>query len=156
MESQSGDAADEPEPTVERWVFGGTRVGQGNRRIHEWIGPGAERLHYKASGSYAVGSVYEVRVVRRDDGGVTKYGTPRYAGEQTADTELFDELAARHRAAEVTLGLAARERAAKRHDPVEVAITRLADLAARVPPSQRVTFATYVSTRLIRAWSRRS
>lgn len=83
---------------------------------------------------------------------MTLYGSPQYTGERSDDEALVDKLAAQHRAAEVTLDLAARERADKRDDPVERAIERLVDLASAVPASQRTGFAVYVATRLTRAW----
>jgi hypothetical protein len=145
------DEVSEPRPQVERWVFGGSRVGKSNKRMHCWVDPDGRHRIFTASGRFAVGSVYEARVVRHDDGGMTLYGTPQYTSER-ADDDLRDKLAAQHRAAEVALDLAARERADKRDDPVEQAIERLCELAAHVPASQRTGFAVYVTTRLTRAW----
>jgi len=144
------DGVSEPTPQVERWVFGGSRVGKGDKRMHCWVDPDGRHLMFKASGRFTVGSVYEARVTRNDDG-VTLHGTPRYTGDR-ADDDLHGTLSARHRAAEVALDLTARERADKRADPLEHAIARLCDLAADVPASQRTGFAVYVATRLTRAW----
>ncbi|MBO0759067.1 MAG: hypothetical protein J2P54_24755 [Bradyrhizobiaceae bacterium] len=139
------------EPAIEQWIFGGTRVGSKDRRWHLWIGPDAEPMHFKASGSYAVGSIYDVKVTRLN-GKATMHGHPVYMGMQSEDDDLIDSLSAKHRAAEETLRLLAKERAAKRDDPVELAIARLCDLAANVPASQRGTFAQYVTYRLTRSW----
>jgi hypothetical protein len=141
----------EPEPTTERWIFGGSRVGTGDKRLHAWVDQTGRRLQFKASGNYVVGSIYVARVVRDDDG-VTLYGKPDYTGDRSDDHVVVDELSAAHRAAEVALSLAARQRADKRNDPVEHAIDRLAELAARVPASQRTGFAVYVTVRLLRTW----
>ena len=135
----------EPEPRTERWVFGGSRIHNG-RRTHEWIDAEGTRLAYKAKGSYAIGGIYEVRVVRQGDR-ITRYGVPVFTGDRT-DQALADKLSAQHRAAEQALDLAARERAVKRDDAVELAITRLAKLAQQVPISQRTAFAVYVAMRV--------
>jgi hypothetical protein len=134
---------------TERWVFGGSRVAKGDKRVHEWIEPSGETLWFKASGAYVVGSIYDV-VVRRDGERTTKVGTPRYTGERTEDAELLDRLSVEHRAAELRLTLKAKERADKRDDPLEKAIDRLAELAVHVPPPQRRAVAVYVALRLMR------
>lgn len=139
----------EAEEVTERWVFGGSRVAGGNKRVHEWVDASGEALWYNAKGSYAVGGLYNVEV-RRGVDRVTKVGTPTYTGEQTEDDELRDRLSASHRAAELRLSLAARERAAKEDDPLEQAIRRLVELATHVPRPQRNAFAVYVATRLMR------
>lgn len=144
-------ASSEPTPQAERWVFGGSRVGTGNKRMHCWVDANGRNRIFTASGRFTVGSVYEARVTHKADGGVTLHGTPRYTGDR-ADDDLHGTLVARHRAAEVELDLVARERADKRADPLEHAIARLCKLAAEVPASQRTGFAVYVTTRLTRAW----
>jgi hypothetical protein len=139
---------------TERWVFGGSRADNG-KRYHCWVDAHGTTRLYKATGRFVVGSIYETTVQRHDNpataGRVTLYGTPRYTGDR-ADKDLHGTLAAQHRAAEVALDLAARERADKRADPLEHAIARLCELAAKVPASQRTGFAVYVATRLTRAW----
>ena len=144
-------SAAEPEPQTERWIFGGSRVGKGGKRLHAWVDHAGHRLRFRASGSFVIGSVYTARVARDGDN-VTLFGRPAYTGERCDDPALADELSAGHRAAEIALALAARERADKRHDPVEQAIERLVELAAHVPASQRTGFAIYVTVRLIRTW----
>ncbi len=145
---------DEQKPVThtEQWVFGGSRVGRSGKRLHCWVDPDGEDLLYAPKGRYAIGSVYEAEVVRHDNGGVTRYGQPRYTGARCDDEALVDRLAAQHRAAEVELDLAARERADRRDDPLERAIERLVEVAAHVPHSQRTGFAVYVATRLMRSW----
>jgi hypothetical protein len=105
----------------------------------------------KASGSFVVGSIYDVKATR-PNGQATMHGHPVYTGMQSEDDDLIDSLSAKHRAAEETIRLLAKERAAKRDDPVELAIARLCDLAANVPAPQRGTFAHYVTYRLTRSW----
>jgi hypothetical protein len=143
-----------PERLTERWVFGGSRVGQKNKRFHAWIDPDMTRLIFQAQGSYSVGAVYEVTVTRECDS-VTMHGRPRYHG-RNADTELLDELAAEHRAAELALSEAARERAAKDDDPIERAIQRLAELTQHMPPAQRPMFAAWVAARLSNVWQQKT
>lgn len=142
--------SDEIEPVTEIWTFGGSRVGSTGKRVHEWITPDRSALWYKPVGGYTVGSRYVIKVVRTDSK-TTRYGDPQYSG-RSDDLVLVDELSARHRAAEVTLAVSARERKDKTDDPLELAINRLAELAAHVPPSQRANFAAYVSQRLNRFW----
>lgn len=139
------------EPAIEQWIFGGARVGNKDRRWHQWIGADGEPMHFKASGSFVVGSIYDVKVTR-PNGEVTMHGHPVYTGTQSEDDDLIDGLSAKHRAAEETIRLLAKARAAKRDDPVELAIARLCDLASNVPASQRGTFAQYVTYRLTRSW----
>ncbi|MBM7771954.1 hypothetical protein JOD54_002158 [Actinokineospora baliensis] len=91
-------------------------------------------------------------MTRDDDGGTYLHGRPGYTGDRSEDEELRDQLSAKTRAAELQLGLDARERAAKREDPVELAIKRLEYLTASMHPSSRTAFATYVAVRLARAW----
>lgn len=149
-ETPDTTAADtgEPEPTTERWVFGGSRIIKG-KRYHAWIDPSGTELLYAPVGSPTVGSIYEVKVARRDDI-ISKYKHATvYTGDR-ADPELRDRLFAQHRAAETALSLASRERADKRDDPVEKAIERLVELGRNVPASQRTGFASYIVARLIR------
>lgn len=142
--------SEEIEPDTELWTFGGSRVGKGGKRIHEWITADGTALWYKPVGSHSVGSVYAIKVSRAN-GTTTRYGNPAYVG-RSEDTDLRDELSARHRAAEVTLDITRRESKDKANDPVEVAIQRLTDLAAKVPPSQRANFAAYVAYRVGKIW----
>jgi hypothetical protein len=137
--------------TTERWVFGGLRVGGNHKRLHEWVAPGGERRLFAAAGSYAIGSIYEAKVTHGADGLIHLHGKPAYTGERCDDDELVGQLAARARAAETALSLVARERAAKRTDPVEAAIGQLAELASHVPAVQRQAFLVYVTTRLTKA-----
>ncbi|MFD9961697.1 hypothetical protein [Amycolatopsis sp. NPDC058986] len=152
MENSDGSERQTPEirTATERWVFAGSRVDQG-KRAHAWVDPGGAHRVFKTQGSYTVGAVYAAEV-SRDGDRVTLYGRPKYLGDFCEDTALVDQLAARHRAAEAALSLAASERAAKQNDPVERAIDRLAELAAHVAPAQRTEFAAYVLRRLFRGW----
>jgi hypothetical protein len=140
-----------PEPHTERWIFGGSRLGAGDKRVHAWVDPTGRHLLFKASGSFVVGSIYGARVVR-DGECITLYGKPDYTGDRCDDLVVVEELSAAHRAAEVALGLAVRERADKRNDPVEQAIDHLAELAGHIPASPRTGFAVYVTVRLVRTW----
>jgi hypothetical protein len=132
-------------------VFGGSRIGTKKQRLHAWINEADEELLFKAQGSYTVGAIYDVQVTRPDTDRLVRHGQPKYAGGR-ADTELHERVAARHRAAEAELGLLARERAAKKDDPVEAAIEHLVTLSRLVPASQRTAFLTYVMARLARSW----
>lgn len=152
----SDTAKPESEPADERWVFGGSRIGTKKQRLHAWIDEHGEELLFKAVGSYTVGSytvgsIYDVQVTRTDQERLVRHGQPKYAGGR-ADTELHEKVAARHRAAEAELGLLARERAAKKDDPVELAIEHFVTLSRKVPASQRTAFLAYVMARLCRTW----
>ncbi|MFE0025515.1 hypothetical protein [Amycolatopsis sp. NPDC059021] len=149
-DGDSAAQAQQDEKATERWVFGGSRVDQG-KRAHAWVAPDGAHRVYKTRGSYTVGAIYAAAVARDGDR-VTLYGTPTYLGDFCEDAALVDQLAARHRAAEAALSLAASERAAKQNDPLERVIDRLTELAAHVAPSQRTGFAAYVLTRLMRGW----
>jgi hypothetical protein len=47
----------------EVWVFGGSRVGDDNKRWHAWLPVGADgELYFDAKGSYVVGCEYRVAV----------------------------------------------------------------------------------------------
>lgn len=139
-----------PTPSPEIWTFGGSRVGTGGKRIHCWLDPTGDELYFRSVGSgYAVGSHYEV-MISRDGDRITRHGTPTYTGKR-ADENIREGLNAKHRAAEVALTLAARERADKRDDALELAIDHLCSMARNVPHSQRVGFATYVLSRLLRS-----
>lgn len=132
-------------------MFGGSRIGPKKQRLHAWVDEHGEELLFKAVGSYTVGSIYDVQVTRTDQEHLVRHGQPKYAGGR-ADTELHEKVAARHRAAEAELGLLARERAAKKDDPVELAIEHLVTLSRKVPASQRTAFLAYVMARLCRTW----
>lgn len=135
---------------IEEWVYGGSRVGKDHKRIVAWVGPDNDEQCFKAGGSYIVGSVYRVKVIRKDDR-VSMIGTPKYSGERSSDKELLNSLSAQHRAAELTLSVKARERADKRDDPLEQLLKQLEELAAYVPATQRAAFAGYVTHRIMRA-----
>lgn len=148
MSSKENDSA---EPQLEEWVFGGSRVDNGKRH-HAWIpvtDPHNE-LFFKPRGSFAVGSVYEVQVFRRE-GKVSKYPDPKYL-RRSDDEELRDRISARHAAAEVVIGRQQLERADKKTDPLTVAIDRLAELAKHVHPSQRNALAALVLAKIGRNW----
>jgi hypothetical protein len=144
--------ANDTEPTAERWTFGGSRIGGKGQRVHAWIDEHGNEMIFKASGSYSVGSVYTASVTRSGADRVTRHGHPVYYGRSDDET-LRERLSALHRAAETTLSVAARERADKRDDPVELAIERLGELAAHIPPSQRANFAAYVAYRIGKFWN---
>ncbi|MFL6113045.1 MAG: hypothetical protein ACJ786_17060 [Catenulispora sp.] len=139
---------------TERWVFGGSRVNADGKRMHAWIDSDGEELYFKPRGSHAVGVVYDVEASRHDGGRIVRHGDPRYTGVR-AEPEVRDGLSARHRAAEATLDLAARERRAKADDPLEAAIERLVELSRVVKPHQRTAFLAYVIARLTRPASSR-
>ncbi|GLY54878.1 hypothetical protein [Lentzea sp. NBRC 102530] len=148
----SDKESDAVEPKPEEWVFGGSRVDNG-KRFHAWIpldDPHRNELFYKPRGSFAVGSVYEVQVVRRE-GRVSKYPDPKYL-RRCEDEALRDQVSARHAAAEVVIGRQQLERADKKDDPVTVAVDRLAELARHVHPSQRNAFAAMVLNKIGRSW----
>jgi hypothetical protein len=151
MADESHDQAPDDEPAAERWVFGGSRISAKKQRLHAWVDADGEELWFKPKGSYAVGSIYQVQVSRLGEGRITRHGEPRYAGGR-AEPELYDSLSAQHRAAEAELGLLARERAAKKDDPVELAIERLLELSRKAPAAQRTAFLAYVIARLTRSW----
>lgn len=140
--------------STERWVFGGSRVSTTGKRMHSWIDPAGEELYFKVRGSHAVGAIYEVEVSRPDGGRIVRHGDPRYTGDR-AEPEARDALSARHRAAEVALDLAARERRTKADDPLDAAIERLAELFRTVKPNQRTALLAYVIARLTRPASPR-
>jgi len=148
MSSKENDAV---EAKPEEWVFGGSRVDDG-KRFHAWIALSDpnEEMFYKPRGSFAVGSVYEVQVIRREDR-ISKYPDPKYL-RRCEDEALRDRVSARHAAAEVVIGRQQLERADKKDDPVTVAVERLAELAKHVHPSQRNAFAAMVLNKIGRSW----
>lgn len=150
MSDEPGDdTADKPTPTTERWTFGGTRLNAKKARVHEWIDPSGAELGFKARGQQSVGCVYEVKVERKPNGGVSLYmGQHRYVGP-SEDVHLREQLFVRHRAAETELALIQRERRAKADDPLELAIDRLAYLIRHTQNShQRTSLVAYVMRRL--------
>lgn len=143
--------SDEPEATEEVWTFAGSRVGNEKTRRHAWMTQDGSLRYFRPSGSYTVAGEYLVRVSRTDDGHTTMHGEPVFRDPST-DAALTDQLWARHRAAEAELRRRQRERAARRDDPVEQAVSRLAELARHVSSSQRPDFAAHVLSRIVRAW----
>ncbi|MEU8317117.1 hypothetical protein AB0C33_02000 [Nonomuraea sp. NPDC048881] len=137
------------EPQEEVWTFGGSRVSSDGKRVHAWIDPNGVPLLYAAKGTYAIGSLYKVKVLRKGER-TTRYGEPQYTGERTSE-EFREGLWAEHKAAEATLALKAKERADKRDDPIEDAIDKLAYLISTVPVSQRTNLRAYVISRLMKA-----
>lgn len=89
----------DPAPAQETWTFGGTRVANDNKPYSVWYDEDGKALWFKADRKHAVGARYRVEVTRRDDGGLTRHGTPAYLG--TADAGYRAELWAAHTAAEV-------------------------------------------------------
>jgi hypothetical protein len=140
------------EPVAEIWVFAGTRVGQGGRRVHAWLPVGTDNeLWFKAQGSHSVGSEYTVRVTRHDNGSITKYGTPEYLGRHS-DEVVRAKLDTAHRAAETRLRLLALERNDKRHNALDAALEPVCDLIRSASTADRDAILTYVLRRLSRAW----
>lgn len=139
---------------TELWTYGGLRVGRGGKRYHAWRPPERtpENLGLFATlrGSYVVGSVYEARVEREDDG-ITVIGQPQWQ-QQSENPELRAELEVAHRAARTTLDRRALESRAKRNSALDEAIAPLVELARKRPSNQRDAFATYVLRKLHRVW----
>jgi hypothetical protein len=153
----------EPEIVEETWIFGGSRVGKGGVKVHAWVpanhaGSPDSELWFKASGSYAVGAAYTVRVSRTGDR-ITKHGAPVFrsgGGALTGWTpEALAGLNAQHSAAETRLRLAAMERNVKRSSELDAALEPLLAMAGRMTAPDRAAFVAYVTTRLAGAWTRR-
>jgi len=139
------------EPAEEIWVFGGSRIDHAGRRVHAWLPSGSDdELWFKARGSYAPGTEYQVRVTRHD-GTTTRHGAPVYVGRHSNDT-LRVRLDAQHRAAEIRLRLTALERNDKRHAALDAALEPLCGLIRSLPPADRDAVLAYVLRRLSRAW----
>jgi hypothetical protein len=141
----------------ERWMFGGNRIDRKGGRLHAWVavdeGLDRDEMLFVAKGHFAVGSVYDVRVRRFDDGRVTRVGSPVYSAHRAEDeNELRARLSAAHTAAEVELKRRSWEREDRRNDPVTLLVDQLAEIARTVPPAQRYGFAAYVMTRLSKGW----
>lgn len=149
----------EDHETHETWVFGGSRVLSG-KRVHAWVplnydgltekaGKAGPELLFKATGSFVVGSEYDVRASREDDR-VSKIGTPAYLG-QHENAELRAGLEASHRAAETTLGRLALERNDKRRSALDEALAPVITLMKGVPYAQRDAFMVYIQRKLFNA-----
>lgn len=137
--------------TVERWTFGGTRLGSKNERFHLWIDEQGVRLLFKPEGSPVVGGIYEVRVTRHPDKVSFYPNSLKFTGEK-CEQQLLESLTAHHRAALSTLELISLERAAKKDDPLENAITHLCRMAGSVPARQRHALIGYIIHRLNKSW----
>lgn len=152
----------EPKIVEETWIFGGTRVSKG-AKAHAWVptasaGAPDGELWFKASGSYAVGAAYTVRVSRTETS-TTKHGAPVFASSAGALTgwtpEALAALSAHHSAAETRLRLAAMERNVKRSSELDAALEPLLAIAGRMTAPDRAAFVAYVTTRIASPWGRR-
>lgn len=157
MSAPAGDAA-EGARQVERWVYGGLRLGKSNKRLGAWVDPSEQEdaqqlrvLYFAYSSAHVVGSVYEVEVTRHEKQ-VTRHGEPRYVGK-CEDSDLRAELFAKDRAERAELEQVKLMRQHKADDPFLVAIDQLAAIIQRAPSPQRTHLINYAAQRLARkAW----
>jgi hypothetical protein len=94
------------EPIEERWAYGGIRVLHAER-MHAWLpdsGDGEQLLFRPVKGSYTVGLVYRVFVIRAD-GRVVMHGWPSYVNRRV-ERDLAALLRAERYAAQARLALA--------------------------------------------------
>jgi hypothetical protein len=140
----------------EEWTYGGIRFYQG-KRYQAWILPegGKERL-FKASGTFAVGGIYNVNVERRPDG-ISMIGTPKWVGGggHVQDRELRADIEAKHAAGMAAYNAHRQEQAAMKEDSViDDVINATANAIRRAPMNQRVALAAYVIAQINkRIWS---
>jgi hypothetical protein len=142
-----------PEPVMETWTCAGVRIGSTGQRVIEWIDPAGEDLWYDTKrASYVVGGRYAVKVLRAD-GKISKYRNPAPAYQGRADDPRIEEWRAAEIAAETRLTAAARERSAKRQEPLDRALEPLIEIAASLRTgADRDAFTAYVIRRLHAAW----
>lgn len=150
-----------PEPTPEEWIYGGIRIAQGGAKAHAWLPVGQDpdvELLYPAKRSAAldgaVGSVYTVRVVRHDNGRITKYADHTYLRRHD-DADVRARLETRHRLATVELDRRRMEASDKRVSELDAVLAPLLEVAARVGPFDRDAFTVMVLARLNRTWGRK-
>jgi len=147
----SPEISDLPEPIEERWVFGGSRIGTGGKRIHAWVPEGTaveDAVFFSPSKgmSPAVGSIYAVQV-RRVGKRVTRFGDPVYL-KRSDDEALRGELELAHRLAEVELSRRKQEANDKRATALDEAMAPLLELARTVSPFDRDAFLVMVIRRV--------
>jgi hypothetical protein len=148
----------DPEPVTETWTYGGIRVDEDGKKRHAWVDPAGEEHWFARTGGgrMAVGSHYTARVTRRDDGGITVYGTPEYAGSQ-AGQAARQALWTSHTLAQARIEALRAERDAARRNALDEAIAPLLELAAPLRTgAQRDALAAYVIRKLHSAWSTRT
>lgn len=139
--------ADEKDTVQERWAYGGQRV-SAKRAVNAWIDESNNEMWFKAGGSFTVGGVYEVSVIR-NDGRVSMVGTPRFL-QLSGDNEFRERLAVNSRAARTELNMLSRERTAKSDDPLELAIANVAELIRKSQVTQRQSLLAYVTAKIVK------
>jgi hypothetical protein len=131
----------QPTPTVERWIYGGLRLGTGNHKCHAWSTEGSDHellFRHKRSGSWAIGGIYLVTVTR-DDGKVYLHDpqSATFAGRAGDLTERGRleamDLATRTELAAITL-----QRKAKTDPALDEALQPLLAIAAQLPTQIQV------------------
>src|SRR5262245_59839552 len=124
----------ELEPVEETWIFAGSRVGAGGKKIHAWLPTTGDdplangERWWNAKGGYVVGGAYTVRTSHEGDA-TYMHGIPVYVGKAAdmvdCTPEALATLNARHIAAETRLRSLALERNAKRTSELDAALKPL-------------------------------
>jgi hypothetical protein len=141
---------DDPEPSVERWTFLGTRPGVTHAKVHVYRRPNGETTVWKkAISDYEiVGHLYDV-MVSETDGTVTRHSRAEWLNERADDYEaiILDDRAEQRRLAKDQLA-----RNAKRQDVLKEACEPIVAIAAKVvSQAQRQALIDYVTRAIYNA-----
>jgi hypothetical protein len=145
----------EPGPHEETWLFAGSRLGRGGKRIHAWLPQPDDDLDhelcYQPRGNPVVGSEYTAKVTRGPAEQVTIHGRPAYRGRH-ANEELRARVEVRHRAAETVLRRQQMERSDKRASALDAALEPLVQLSSELRATDRDAFLAYAIRKITRPW----
>jgi hypothetical protein len=130
-----------PDPTIERWVYGGLRLGSGDHKCYAWTVEGAGEdllFRHKRTGSWVFGGSYIVTVTR-DDAKIYLHDprSARFAG-RIDDAIERARLEAADLATRTHLAAVAFERKAKTDPALDEALAPLLAIAARLPNQMQV------------------
>lgn len=137
-----------PDLVIERWVYGGLRLGDGGYKCHAWSVEGSDMeplFGHKRAGLWAVSGIYTVTVTR-DDGTVYLHDPQSacFAGRVDDQTER-ECLEAADLATRTHLAAVAFERKAKADPALDQALAPLLAVAARLGSQLQVrTLLAYV------------
>ena len=139
------------ESIKERWTCMGVRVTTADKRATKWLMPNHDTVIYVEKASFITGGIYEIDVERKD--GHTYRGTPVYVGRLELDHPDRRQWVVEELTAEQELARLARERKAKKDDPLGRAMTPLAEYARACRTiTQRDALIADVTRRLAESW----
>jgi hypothetical protein len=151
VETQPPDHTEPENVTVERWTYGGMRLGKGHKKLGAWVTDDDTHAYFGYKSEHIVGCLYEVTVRRRRDGslvGIT--GDFEYVG-RSEDRELITTLATEDRAERQALEIEQQKRKDKADNPLDQAIEEVAKVTRRLPHNRRPGLIGYVMYRLVRS-----